>query len=95
MTAALVMPTELTIYTAAETRQAWLAALAEPAEGPLCVAADAVAEADAAGVQLVLALSRSLAERSRSLRLVDPSPALRGACERLGLSALLSSGDAA
>ena len=35
------------------------------------------------------------AERSRSLRLVDPSPALRGACERLGLSTLLSSGDAA
>ncbi len=95
MTVELVMPTELTIYTAAETRQAWLAALAEPGEGPLCVAADAVAEADAAGVQLVLALSRSLAERSRSLRLVDPSPALRGACERLGLSTLLSHGDAA
>ncbi len=95
MTVELVMPTELTIYTTAETRQAWLAALAEPGEGPLCVAADAVTEADAAGVQLVLALSRSLAERSRNLRLVDPSPALRGACERLGLSTLLSSGDAA
>ena len=40
MTAPLVMPTELTIYTAAETRQAWLAALAEAGDGPLRLAAD-------------------------------------------------------
>ncbi len=95
MTSELVMPTELTIYSAAETRQAWLAALAEPGEGPLCVAAADVTEADAAGVQLLVALSRSLAERSRSLRLIDPSPALRGACERLGLTSLLKNEEAA
>ncbi len=95
MTTPLVMPTELTIYTAAETRQAWLAALAEPGDGPLRVAADGVLEADAAGVQLLLALSRSLAERSRALHLVEPSPALHGACQRLGLAALLETGGAA
>jgi anti-anti-sigma regulatory factor len=92
---ALTLPAELTIYTAGETRSAWLAWLAEHGDGPLAVDAAPVAEVDAAGVQLIAALSRSLAAQQRELRLLDPSPALRNACERLGLAALLAEGAAA
>jgi anti-anti-sigma regulatory factor len=90
MHTALALPPELTIYTAAETRTAWLAALAEPGDGPLAVQAAAVAEVDAAGVQLLASLSRMLAAQQRTLQLVAPSAALRDACERLGLSSLLA-----
>ena len=92
MSTALTLPPELTIYTAAETRAAWLAALAEPGEGTLAVQAGAVTEIDAAGVQLLASLARTLSAQQRSLQLVEPSAALRGACERLGLSSLLADG---
>lgn len=92
MSTALALPPELTIYTAAETRTAWLAALAEPGEGTLAVPAGAVTEVDAAGIQLLASLARTLAAQQRTLKLLDPSPALQGACERLGLSGLLAPG---
>lgn len=92
MSTALALPPELTIYTAAETRAAWLAALAAPGEGTLAVQAGAVAEVDAAGVQLLASLARTLEAQQRTLQLVEPSAALVGACERLGLSALLAAG---
>jgi anti-anti-sigma regulatory factor len=92
---ALTLPAELSIYTAGETRTAWLAWLAEHGEGPLAVDSAPVTEVDAAGVQLLLALSRSLAAQRRALHLRDPSPALRTACERLGVAALLAPGVAA
>ena len=95
MSIALTLPAELSIYTAGETRTAWLAWLAEHGEGPLAVDAAPVTEVDAAGVQLIVALSRSLAAQQRELRLRDPSPVLRNACERLGLTALLAPGAAA
>lgn len=95
MTCTFALPTELTIYTAAETRAAWLAALSAPAEGPLRVDAAGVTEVDGAGVQLLLALRRSLAARERALQLVGPSGALDSACRRLGLADLIDAGDPA
>ena len=92
MSTALALPPELTIYTAAETRSAWLAALAEPGEGPLALPAGAVNEIDAAGVQLLASLARSLAAQQRPMQLVEPSAVLREACERLGLGGLLGAG---
>ncbi len=93
MSTALALPPELTIYTAADTRAAWLAALAAPGEGVLALQAGAVAEVDAAGAQLLASLARTLAAQQRRLELVEPSAALVAACERLGLSALLSGGE--
>ena len=91
----LALPAELTIYTASETRGAWLAWLAEHTDGPLAVDAAPVAEVDAAGVQLIVALSRSLAAQQRALHLLAPSAALSNACARLGLNSLLATGAAA
>lgn len=82
---ALNLPAELTIYTAAETREAWLAALAQPADGPLVAQAADVAELDGAGLQLLLSLQCALAQQQRALQLQAPSPALRDACRRCGL----------
>ncbi len=95
MSTVLALPTELTIYTAAETRSAWLAALSEGGDGSLAVRAGAVTEIDAAGVQLLASLARTLAAQQRSLQLVEPSDTLRNACERLGLSSLLAAGASA
>jgi len=90
----LSLPAELTIYTASETRASWLAWLAAEqtagaGDGCCTVHAGAVDQVDAAGVQLLVALSHTLARQQRSLRLLDPSTPLRGACEALGASALL------
>lgn len=99
----LALPRELTIYTVGELRPEWLAWLArrdaacatdapEPgADGECCpVDAAAVEEVDAAGVQLLLALSAQLARERRGLRLVQPSRQLAAACQALGLTALLA-----
>jgi phospholipid transport system transporter-binding protein len=90
--AGLRLPAELTIYTAAETRGAWLAWLAAETgvDEPVCaVDARACSEVDAAGLQLLVALAHSLARRQRRLLLVEPADALRTACTELGLDALL------
>ena len=91
----LSLPAELTIYTASETRASWLAWLAaEPADaggdGRCTVHAGAVDQVDAAGVQLLVALSHTLARQQRRLLLLDPSTPLCVACEALGASALLA-----
>ena len=94
MSDSLSLPEELTIYTIGQLRAGWLQWLAEsvPAaagttdEGELRLDARAVAEVDAAGVQLLLSLSRSLARQHRSLRLVEPSRALASACAGLGVA---------
>ncbi len=92
MTSSLALPAELTIYTAGETRPHWLAWLAADDAGSLQVDASGVTEVDAAGVQLLVALARALQAQQRRLLLDRPSPALRGACERLGLTGLLETG---
>ncbi len=89
MPSSLALPAELTIYTAGETRPQWLAWLAADDAESLRVDASAVTEVDAAGLQLVVALSRALEAQHRRLQLERPSPALRSACERLGLAILL------
>jgi anti-anti-sigma regulatory factor len=94
----LSLPAELTIYTASDTRATWLAWLAaerpdaasDPGDGRCTVHAGAVDQVDAAGVQLLVALSHTLARQQRRLLLLDPSAPLRHACAALGASALLA-----
>jgi len=47
-----------------------------------------VAEIDSSGVQLLLSLRATLAQAGQALQLVNPSPIVRSALERLGLTAL-------
>lgn len=88
----ITLPADLSIYSVASTRQAWLATLAAPAAanlGALRVDASSVSEIDGAGLQLLLSLQRSMAAQRRSLCLVQPSRALRVACSRAGLGPTL------
>jgi anti-anti-sigma regulatory factor len=96
--ARLQLPQELTIYTIAETRASWLDWLSSDAaqgEGEAVCAVDGkdVDEVDAAGVQLLVALSHSLQRQQRSLRLCHASRPLRQACQDLGVTSLLGSSD--
>ncbi len=94
------LPAELSIYTAAETRAAWLAWLAseDAAAGQvdptIAVDASAVDVIDGAGVQLLLALARTLHERGTGLAFSAPSRVLQEGCAALGADALLAGGDA-
>ena len=97
----LSLPAELTIYTASETRAVWLAWLAternavddHPGDARCAVHAGAVDQVDAAGVQLLVALSHTLARQQRRLQLLDASAPLRSACEALGATTLLADAD--
>ena len=92
MSTPLVLPAELTIYVVGELRepwQAWLeAALADGEDARIDGAA--VEEIDAAGLQCLLALDRSLQARRLALRIEQPSDLLLQACRRLGASHLLA-----
>jgi ABC-type transporter Mla MlaB component len=93
------LPAELTIYTVGELRPRWLSWLAE-AHGDghgaemsgeaFVVDAAAVGEVDAAGMQLLLSLSKSMDREHRVLKLHSASRALAAACAALGASALLA-----
>lgn len=90
----LRLPAELTIFTASETRSAWVAWLAEEqqlgdADSVCRVEAADVAEVDAAGVQLLVSLCNSLSRQHRQLQLCQPSDVLRKACASLGVATLL------
>ena len=93
--AMLRLPAELTIYTATETRAAWLAWLADDAAlagsgaAPCLVDASGCDEIDAAGAQLLVALANSLAHLQRPLRLQLASAPVRNACHDLGLAGWL------
>jgi ABC-type transporter Mla MlaB component len=87
--AELALPPELTIYTVGELRPQWLAWLgqAEAAADDMAVLrADQLGEVDGAGMQMLLALDRSLAERGRRLRIAAASTALQTGCGAAGLS---------
>jgi ABC-type transporter Mla MlaB component len=93
-TQVLCLPAELTIYTATETRAAWLGWLAGDGSSSgheaVCeVDAASVDEVDAAGVQLLVALAHSLQRQHSRLRLHEPSQPLRQACLDLGVAGLL------
>ncbi|WP_290869998.1 STAS domain-containing protein [Aquabacterium sp.] len=90
MSEARTLPAELTIYTAAETHgvlMGWLAQDTSPGDWP--VAADGVNQIDAAGLQLIVALHRSLDARGQHLLLQGPHEALLNAMRSLGMDALL------
>jgi ABC-type transporter Mla MlaB component len=94
----LMLPEELTIYAAGELRPQWLAWLDRAAAAgadAACVQGAQVAEVDGAGLQLLLALRRSLAERGLRLQLADASPALQAACAAAGLADALATAGAA
>jgi len=84
------LPSELTIYTAAEVHaqlMTWLTSDAEPGNWP--VLAHGVSQVDAAGLQLIVSLNRSLQARGQQLLLVAPHEALLHAGRSLGMAALL------
>lgn len=84
----LLLPAELSIYTAAELHPAWLAWAGHGALAGREALADgrAVDQVDGAGMQLLVALQRCLAARGCTLRLLAPSPALREASTAMGLA---------
>ena len=85
------LPAELTIYTVGETRHAlttWIATLG-PRATLWRLDAAGVDEADAAGVQLLLATSRSASLAGARLRLESPSHALCRASEQLGTAPIV------
>lgn len=88
------LPAELSIYTAADTHALmlrWLDADTDARDTRIWpVQADEVLQADAAGVQLLLALDHSLHARGQQLQLQAPSDSLTQACRSLGLSAWLA-----
>ena len=88
MTTTRCLPSELTIYTVGETHPVCLGWLDAGSDDPLQVDASAVDEIDAAGVQLLLALSHGLGRQERRLQLLNASPTLAAACEALGAQAL-------
>lgn len=87
------LPIEVSIYTAAELRSQWLAALEHRAGSGAAVELDgsAVEQFDAAGAQSLLALSHALGARGQRLRLTRASDALVDACRTLGLGDLIAS----
>lgn len=96
MPSALILPAELTIYSVAELLPTWRAWVDETRAGtgtaPAqdgCVDGSAVAEVDAAGVQLLLSLSKALTQEGRTLQVLNPSRPLIRSCEALGLAAAL------
>lgn len=93
------LPQELTIYAVSELRSAWLdwlTALPEgTAESAVQLDAAAVDTVDAAGLQLLVALRRSLQAQGWRLSVTPASTALREACSVLGMRAACGVEDAA
>lgn len=84
----LELPAELNIYTASELHGRWLAWLGDlPAdEADARLNAAHVEQIDGAGMQLLVALQRTLAARGCAMRLIEPSQVLCDASAALGLS---------
>lgn len=89
----LLLPSELSIYTAAELHPQWLAWAGQGALSHREATADGthVDQVDGAGVQLLVALQRCLAARGCTLHVSAPSRPLREACAALGLASWLAS----
>lgn len=82
------LPTEMTIYSAVETRDtllAWVTEQTAKAGRTLEISAEKVSEIDGAGLQLMAALSNT----DQPWRLIKPSAAFVDACSAMGLSAWL------
>ncbi|MBL8305311.1 MAG: STAS domain-containing protein [Rubrivivax sp.] len=86
-TTTLPLGPELTIPYAGEA-QATLAQALQAGDGTLVLDLSAVAEFDSAGVQLLLATRRSLAERGLALQIARPSDVVQDALRVFGLTPL-------
>ena len=88
MSAPFELPVELNIYTAAETAQSllrWFSENRNQPNTPLSVDGHAVAEVDAAGLQLLLSLHNSCTTHALQWQLTQASQTLGAACTRLGI----------
>jgi anti-anti-sigma factor len=86
--AALSLGRDLTIVRAAELRETLLARLAQ-APAVLALDLGEVSDFDSAGVQLLLATRRSLAEAGARLAIVAASSTVRASLALFGLTGLL------
>lgn len=86
MTAIYTLPAEMTIAHAAHVREALLQAMQV---GQTQFDAGAVEAIDSSGIQLLLALQRSLQTNQVSLTLTSPSAVLTDALRLYGLGALM------
>ncbi len=89
-----LLPVELSIYTAADTRSLYLNWIADgtlPVEDVHEAMLDGsrVDVVDGSGVQLLMSLARTLSQRGVEMAVVAPSEPLRAACEALGASHLV------
>ncbi|QEN01202.1 STAS domain-containing protein [Sphaerotilus sulfidivorans] len=82
---ALALDGELTIVQATALRERLLEWLPQ-ADGRLDLSG--ISACDSAGIQLLLALSRSLRESGRTLQILQPSTAVVESLQRYGLDAL-------
>lgn len=89
MSHSLVLPRELTIYTASETRADWLLWLASLPEDAVVDGA-AVDQVDGAGLQLLVALRHAVRQRGREWHVIPASATLHQACCALGVFNLLA-----
>jgi anti-anti-sigma regulatory factor len=83
-----VLPPELTIYSAVETRDAlltWVTEQGAKASGQLSISARDVGVVDGAGLQLLAALSNM----DLHWQLIESSAAFTEACQTIGLAAWL------
>lgn len=88
---------ELTIYTVAEMQPLFMewaskSNLSPSSDAPNVLRVDAseVSEVDAAGIQLLIGMSRYLAARDEQLLLVNASNRLVKACEMLGVTSFIA-----
>lgn len=90
------LPAELSIYTVGELKAVCLGWMgesghdADPQGGHWPLDASAVDQVDAAGLQLLVSLSKSLSQQQLNLQLQQPSAPLTAACAALGLHAWLA-----
>lgn len=91
--ACLALPEELTVYHVGRLREDWLGWLAQAA-GAVRVDGTGVTQVDAAGVQLLAALLRTLDTRQIAWRLQAGDGALRDALQIFGLDGWLTSSNA-
>lgn len=89
------LPAEFGIYAAAQTQQELQAALAvwtqDGDRTSVNLIGSAVESLDASGVQILIALHRSLTERGLQLQIRNASVALHQGLQRMGTSSLLAS----
>jgi ABC-type transporter Mla MlaB component len=86
--ARIALPEELTIAEAESCYRLFRQSMEQA--GDVDVEAAAVTRADAAGIQMLLAVQQALIESGRTLRWHRPSRAFVGAIELLGLSQFLN-----